>query len=89
MNALLDKRDRVCARCYGQLQIRRVEGVDEVYCPACGAAWGGTTILERTAEQRGQKAIEELWEVTSLLPDLFPNPHRGKTTSQILAELGF
>ena len=77
-------RRRVCARCYGDLYKRPVENrMWEAYCPTCAEAWGGTTISRWTAEQRGQRALAELYEVKANLADLFPNPHRGKTVKDL------
>lgn len=83
-------RYRVCARCYGDM--RKVATDNRLWvavCPACLDTWGGATISRRTAEMRGQRALAELWEVQANLPDLFPNPHKGKEAKIILSELGF
>jgi len=81
-------RDRVCSRCYGDLSKRPTsERTWEVSCPACGDAWGFTTISRHTAERRGQQALSELYEVKQNLPDLFPRTQR--TEKQTLSELGY
>jgi hypothetical protein len=83
-------RDRVCSRCYGDLSKRPADKrLWQAFCPTCGEAWGFTTIARSYAEKLGQRAMVELSEVRTNLPDLFPNPHKGKTDKQILAELGF
>lgn len=82
-------RRRVCARCYGDLMKRPApKRTWEAYCPECGEAWGGLTISRWTAEHRGQRALSEALEVRVTLADLFPNPHKGKTTEQLIRELG-
>lgn len=86
---------RVCARCYSELAKR--DGPDfsaknheyEAYCPQCGDAWHYATVSRSYAEQLGQQALANAWEVSRNLPDLFPNPHHGKPAEQLLAELGF
>lgn len=83
-------RKRVCARCYGDLVKRPApERKWEAVCLTCGEAWGGTTIARSTAERRGQRALAEALEVRQTLPDLFPNPHKGKSVAQLITELGF
>lgn len=80
----------VCARCYGELAKRPAANrLWEAHCPTCGEAWNGATIRRSTAEKRGQQALAELREVKTNLPDLFPNPNRGKTAQQLLSELGY
>ncbi len=80
----------VCARCYGDLQKYPAENrLWEAKCPNCGDAWHGTTIRHSTAERRGQAALSELREVKNNLPDLFPNPHKGKSTDELLKDLGY
>lgn len=83
-------RRRVCARCYGDLEKRFGPGRNYItHCTACGDAWNGATVSRSYAEGLGQKALAELSEVKYNLPDLFPNPNRGKSASQLLAEMGF
>lgn len=80
---------RVCARCYGDLSV--MPGDHRTWtaeCPTCGDAWGYATISRAYAEQLGQRALAERREATENLPDLFPNPHKGKSPNQILKELG-
>jgi ribosomal protein L37AE/L43A len=80
----------VCSRCYGDLQKKPVENrLWDASCPECGDAWHGTTIRRSTAERRGQRALSEAQEVKTNLPDLFPNPHDGKSTDQLIKELGY
>jgi hypothetical protein len=80
----------VCSRCYGDLQKFPADNrLWEVKCPTCEEAWHGTTIRRSTAERRGQLALSEAQEVKTNLPDLFPNPHNGKTIDQLSKELGF
>ena len=79
----------VCARCYGELMAVEAEGRKwTVVCRSCEDAWQGATITRRSAERRGQKALEESAEVKANLADVFPNPHKGKSAEQILKELG-
>lgn len=83
-------RQRVCARCYGDLVKRPAEDrMWEAICPMCGTAWGGTTISRWYAERLGQTALQEKVEVAYTMPDLFPSPHRDKSAEQIIQELGF
>ena len=80
----------VCSRCYGDLQKFPTDNrLWESKCPECGDAWRGTTIRRSTAERRGQRALSEAHEVKTNLPDLFPNPHKGKSIEQLNKELGF
>ena len=80
----------VCSRCYGDLQKYPAKGrLWEAGCPVCGDAWHETTIKRYTAEKRGQAGLAEIREVKSNLPDLFPNPHKGKSTEELIKELGF
>ena len=81
---------RVCARCYGDLLVlpSETERTWEASCPACGDAWGYTTVSRAHAEHLGQRALAEKNEVATNLPDLFPNPHKGKTAEQIIREMG-
>jgi len=81
---------RVCARCYGDLQkVPAPERMWNVICPTCGDAWNFATVSRSYAEALGQIALDQSWEVRRNLPDLFPNPHQGKSATQILRELGF
>ena len=81
---------RVCSRCYGDLQKQPSNHrMWSVQCPACGDAWGYTTISRNTAVRMGQRAISERMDVEHNLPDLFPNPHKGKSEEQIKKELGY
>jgi len=81
---------RVCARCYGDLVKRFAEDrAYEAVCPVCEGVWGYTTVSRKHAEGLGQKAIADYWRVRANLPDLFPNPVRGKSSAQILNSLGF
>ena len=83
-------RARVCARCYGDLRISEAPGrLWLADCPRCGTAWKGATVSRKYAEGLGQKGLAEAREVKANLPDLFPNVHRGKSTRQVLNELGF
>ena len=83
-------RDHVCARCYGELQkFPAPERKWGVKCPNCGEAWGGTVVRRSTAERRGQSGLAEIREVKTNLPDIFPNPNKGRTTKDILEDLGF
>jgi hypothetical protein len=34
-------------------------------------------------------ALSEFHEVKENLPDLFPNPHKGKSIEELIKELGF
>jgi predicted RNA-binding Zn-ribbon protein involved in translation (DUF1610 family) len=78
----------VCARYYGELTKRPADQRQwEFYCPACGDAWHGATIRRSTAEGRGQKALSELYEVKANVPDLFPNPHKGRSAQSIISDL--
>ena len=80
----------VCSRCYGDLQKFPAEDrLWEAKCPTCGEAWHNTTIRRNTAERRGQQALSDVMEVKTNLPDLFPNPHKGKTVEELNKELGF
>lgn len=91
----LHLRRRVCARCYGDLDKRPSADWTEsnhqwdAYCPTCSDAWNYATVSRAYAEHLGQQAISEQWEVEINLPDLFPNPHSGKSPEQIMEELGF
>lgn len=81
---------RVCSRCYGDLQKRVAENrLFEAYCPNCGDAWNYTTVSRHYAERLGQDALNDYLNARANLPDLFPNPHKGKTPEQILTELGY
>ena len=81
---------RVCSRCYGELEKRPVEGrLYEAYCPECNGKWNYTTVSRSYAERLGQKALNEYMDVKGNMPDLFPNPHKGKTPEELLKELGF
>lgn len=83
-------RRRVCARCYGDLEKQFGPGRNYITrCAECGYAWNGATVSRSYAERLGQQALGELAEVKHNLPDLFPNPNRGKSESQLLAEMGF
>lgn len=78
----------VCARCYGDLvKVPAENRTWRAVCIPCGDAWGGATIRRTTAERRGQQAINEALEVRINLPDLFPNPHRGRRPAEIVAEM--
>jgi ribosomal protein L37AE/L43A len=80
----------VCSRCYGDLQKTPADNrLWEAKCPTCGEAWHGTTVRRSTAERRGQMALSESHEVKENLPDLFPNPHKGKSIEELIKELGF
>jgi hypothetical protein len=80
----------VCARCYGDLQKFPAENrLWEARCPTCGEAWHGTTIRRSTAERRGQTALSDIHEVKTNLPDLFPNPHKEKSTEELVKDLGY
>jgi hypothetical protein len=80
----------VCARCYGDLQLRFAENRSyEALCPTCGDAWGSTVICRSTAERRAQQGMSEIREVRRNLSDLFPNPHHGKTSEQLITEIGY
>lgn len=88
--AILMVKNRVCARCYGDLSMMGVGFPNfEVSCPDCGDTWGFTHVSRKYAERLGQRALEERIEVKENLADLFPNPHKGKSEQQILEELGF
>jgi len=81
---------RVCSRCYGDLIKREADNRQWfAICLTCGDAWGGTTVSRAYAERIGQKALMERREVKENLRDLFQNPNAGKTTEQILSDLGF
>lgn len=88
-------RCRVCARCYGDLESIEAPGyapdnhIFLAYCPTCVDAWNYATVSRKYAEFLGQRALADKWEVQSNMPDLFPNPHLGKSTNQLLKELGF
>lgn len=88
-------RRRVCARCYGDLEKRNAPNYSahnheyEAYCPECGNAWNYATVSKGYAEKLGQAALVQMNEVQHNLRDLFPNPHKGKSQSQLLAELGY
>lgn len=84
-------RDRVCSRCYGELQKKPAEGrLWEAHCPTCGDAWGYTTISRKHAEIKGQEALANYLDVrfdpayTHIL-----GPREAKSQDQILRELGF
>ena len=80
----------VCSRCYGDLQKFPADNrLWEAKCPTCGESWHGTTIRRSTAERRGQTALSEVHEVKENLPDLFPNPNKGKSKEELIKELGF
>ena len=80
----------VCARCYADLQKFPAENRSwEAKCPNCGDAWHGTTIRRGTAERRGQTALSDIREVKENLPDLFPNPYKGKSKEELIKDLGF
>lgn len=81
-------RDRVCARCYGDL--RQYPAPDRAYfirCLECGDAWGGATIARYTAEKRGQQALAEIYEVKANMPDLFPRIKMSE--ADIIKSLGY
>ena len=82
---------RVCARCYGELAKRTLKDTRdfEVYCPTCNGDWNYTTVSRHYAERLGQKALTELDAVKTNLPDLFPNPNKGKSAEELIKELGF
>ena len=79
---------RVCARCYGHLEKRPVEGREwEAFCPVCEGKWAGATVSKSTADIRASDALLEYMEVTTNpdLADLFPRAR--KTPEQIIDEL--
>ncbi len=83
-------RDRVCSRCFGDLQKSPAPGrLWYATCGVCGKEWNYTTIARSTYERRVQQGLAEMGEVRANLPDLFPSPHKGKSDKEILKELGF
>lgn len=88
-------RRRVCARCYGDLESKPAPDfapdnhIYLAYCPVCEDAWNYATVSRFYAEHLGQQALADNWEIKANLPDLFPNPHKGKSEQQLIDELGF
>jgi hypothetical protein len=82
-------RDYVCARCYGHLEIEFGPGQT---CYVVCLEHGNIEIVGRVskvgAEKRGQKAMEEYFEVRNNYPDLFGKKPK-RSPDEILMELGY
>jgi len=81
----------VCALCYGDLIKRPVSNPRgwEVSCPVCGDAWKFNTVTRRYAERLGQQALADYRDARRRFTDIVPSSVAGKSSAQILKELGY
>jgi DNA-directed RNA polymerase subunit RPC12/RpoP len=81
----------VCSNCWGELEMAPIQGDKfEVTCKKCGDETKGYVTQYYVNRRRGESEHEEV-NVRHLLQklDIIPNPHKGKSTEQLLKELGF
>ena len=81
-------RSRVCARCYGRLDKRPIEGRRwAAICPVHGNIELIGHVSKSWAEHLGQQYIAEYWEVKENYPDLFGR-QEARQAGVVLQELG-
>jgi len=79
-------RDYVCAICWGHLDLFN----EQIECAKYGKDHEGF-VTKHYAENRRQDDAGDFIEARQVLRDagIVENPHEGKTTDQLLDELGF
>lgn len=80
----------VCARCWGHLIAFPEDGGWRVECAKYGDEHAGYVTCHY-ADKRRESSVAEAWEVKDNLESLgvIQNPHKGKSSNQLLEELGF
>jgi len=82
----------VCSNCWGHLveTFGKDPSVSDVTCPVCGDDLKGF-VSKYYAERRREESVGELMDVKHMLRQLgiVKNPHEGKSSGDILSELGF
>lgn len=79
-----------CSSCWGELEMTPKGDKFEVTCKKCAAETKGYVTQYFVNRRRGESEFEQM-DATRLLQklEIIPNPHKGKTTEQLLKELGF
>ena len=80
-----------CSNCWGELEMQPAEnGQYRVVCKACQNETKGYVTQYFVNRRRAESEFEEL-DATHLLRKIgvLDNPHAGKSTQQLLEELGF
>ena len=79
-----------CSNCWGDLEmIPEGEGY-QVLCKKCGPETKGYVTQHYITRRRAESEFEEVNVAHMLMKsDVIENPHKGKTTEQLLKELGF
>jgi DNA-directed RNA polymerase subunit RPC12/RpoP len=79
-----------CSSCWGDLEAIPAEDGYQVLCRKCGPETKGYVTQGYVNRRRAESEFEEV-NVTHMLmkSGTIENPHAGKTTAQLLKELGF
>lgn len=87
--AILTERDYCCAICWSHLLLRPAEGhAWSVECAVYGDEHNGF-VTKFYADSRRSASIGEIIEINQMLREINVLPKSGRTTQQLLTELGF
>jgi hypothetical protein len=80
----------VCAQCYLDLKKRFAPDRKWIaFCPVHGDIETVGRITRSSAERLGQKLVARRKEIIAKFPEEYPSPHKGKSTEQLIEEMGF
>jgi DNA-directed RNA polymerase subunit RPC12/RpoP len=83
-------RHYACSACWGELELIPVETGYKVLCRKCGEETKGYVTQNYVNRRRAESAFEEVNATHMLMrAGVLENPHAGKSTEQLLKELGF
>lgn len=79
-----------CSNCWGELEMIPAENGYQVLCKKCGPETKGYVTQNFVNRRRAESEFEEV-NATHMLTKagVLENPHAGKSTEQLLKELGF
>jgi predicted amidophosphoribosyltransferase len=79
-----------CSNCWGELESIPAENGYQVLCRKCGDDTKGYVTQGYVTRRRAESQFEEVNATHMLMKaGVLDNPHAGKSTEQLLKELGF
>ena len=80
----------VCSACWGHLTQKHADNGNLIECHSCKEETPGF-VTKAFAERRREESIGEKMDTTKMLREVggIENPHAGKSTKQLLSEMGF
>jgi DNA-directed RNA polymerase subunit RPC12/RpoP len=79
-----------CSNCWGDLEAIPAEEGYQVLCRKCGPETKGYVTQNYVNRRRAESEFEEVNATHMLMKvGVLENPHAGKSTDQLLKELGF